>query len=62
METIVTQFKTFFNNIRVSLVRSATDFYQSICNLVGEQLAKIILIVGIFLIIYIIMNAFLNRK
>lgn len=62
METIVTQFKTFFNNIRASLVRNATDFYQSLCNLVGEQLAKIILIVGIFLIIYIIMNAFLNRK
>ncbi len=62
MDTIITQFKTFFNNIRVSIVRSATEFYQSICNLVGEQLAKIILIVGVFLIIYIIMHTFLNRK
>lgn len=62
MDTIVTQFKTFFNNIRATIIRSVTNFYTELCNLVGEQLTKIILIVGIFLIIYIIMNTFLNRK
>lgn len=62
METIVNQFKVFFNNIRVSITRSITNFYSELCDLVGEQLTKIILIVGVFLIIYIIMNTFLNRK
>lgn len=62
METIVNQFKIFFNNIKVSITRSLTDFYSNLCDLVGEQLTKIILIVGVFLIIYIIMNTFLNRK
>lgn len=62
MGTITEQFKIFFNNIKVSITRSLTDFYSGLCDLVGEQLTKIILIVGVFLIIYIIMNTFLNRK
>lgn len=62
METIVEQFKIFFNNIKVSITRSLSDFYSNLVNLVGEQLTNIILIVGGFLIVYIILNAFLNRK
>lgn len=62
METIVEQFKIFFNNIKISITRSLSDFYSNLVNLVGEQLTNIILIVGGFLIVYIILNAFLNRK